>query len=180
MLPRMVDRWKAWVPRVIFFISMQIVIFNVVVNDMTAHNWLYNAYLAMSWFEPWLLVTLASVTDGFYSTGGVAFVALMLSAVALFAARRAKGLWAAFADVGIFLSISLFVFELGILEYRSMWWNLWVSQFQFTIGMQWLTNHTLYSVSMVCVPFFVCLRLVLRWSSSTSGARLLSRVKLRG
>ena len=170
----MIGSWRVWIPGLVFLFSIQITIFNSVVNDMTAGNWLYTVYLAMSWFEPWLLVTLASVSPGLYSTGGVAFVALVLSALALFTIRRKRGSWIALAETCLFVSSALLVFELGILEYKSMWWGLWVSQFQFALGIQWLTNSMLYSAATSSAILFACLRLAL-WEDPRSRGPLISR-----
>ena len=161
LLPRMVDSWKMWVPGLVFLFSFQIAVFNMVVNDMTGTNWLYYAYLVMSWFEPWLVVTLADIGPGLYSTGGVAFIAFAISAVALYTVRRKQGLWVALAETCLFVSTALLVFELGILEYKSAWWDYQVSEFYSAIGIRWLTNHALYSVTTVCVPLFFCVRLAL-------------------
>jgi hypothetical protein len=174
LLPRMVDSWKVWVPALVFLLSIQVVIFNVVVNDMTGGDWLYYVYLGMSWFEPWLLVTLAGIGAGLYSTGGVASVALVIAALALFAVRSRRGFWVALSETCLFVSFSLLVFELGILEYRSSWWDLQVSQFQPIADVGWLTNHLLYTMTTLFVPLFACLRLVLWRAGRPGGARLFS------
>jgi hypothetical protein len=157
----MVHSWKTWLPGLVFLFSFQIVVFNMVVDDMTGTNWLYNVYLTMSWFEPWLVVSLASVGQGLYSTGGVAVVAFAISAVALYTVRTKQGRWAALVETCLFVSTALFVFELGILEYKSSWWDLQVSEFQYALGVRWLTNHVLWSVTTVCEPLFICVRLAL-------------------
>jgi hypothetical protein len=159
----------------VFLFAIQITVFNMVVNDMTAGNWLYNVYLAMSWFEPWLVMTLGNIGPGLSSTGGVAFAAFVLSALAMFAIRRKRGFWLALAETCLFVSVALFVFELGILEYKSQWWGFQVSEFQFTMGIPWVTNRILYSLTALCVPLFVCLRLAL-WRIGRSGStRFFSR-----
>jgi hypothetical protein len=142
---------------------------------MTGGDWLYYVYLAMSWFEPWLPVTLAGIGPGLYSTGGVAFVALVIAALALFAVRRRQGFWIALSETCLFVSFSLLVFELGILEYKSSWWDLQVSQFQPVADVGWLTNHLLYTMATLCAPVFACLRLVLWRVGRPGGARSFSR-----
>lgn len=170
LIPRMVDSWKTWLPGLVFLFSFQIVVFNMVVNDMTGTSWLYYVYLAMSWFEPWLVVTLADIGQGLYSTGGIAVVAFAISAVSLYAVRQKQGPLAALVETCLFISSALFVFELGILEYKSSWWDSQVSEFQYALGIRWLTNHALWSATAVCEPLFICVRLAL-WRFGGSRAR---------
>ena len=168
LLPRIITGWKTWIPSLVFAFSIQIAFFNAAVNSTTGNDWLYDAYLVMSWSEPWLLVTLADVRAGFYSTGGVAAMALLLAGLALFALRSKRGFRVALLEACLFLTASLFLFELGILEYKPSWWNSQVSYFQFTLGVPWLTNHMLFSSAGLAIPLLVVVRLV-QWTASRRG-----------
>jgi len=174
LLPRMAHSWKVWVPGIVFFFSIQVTVFNAVVNDMTADNWLFDVYLGMSWFEPWLVSTLGRIGPGLTSTGGEALAAFLFAAVALFAARSSQGPWKALVETCLFASGALFLFELGILEYKPEWWNYQVSQVQSGIGLQWFTNPMLYSLTAFSAPFLTAVRLAMwRLGSSERSASLL-------
>jgi hypothetical protein len=168
LIPRIFNSWKVWVPGLVALFAIQVTIFNMVVNVMNGSSTLYGVYLAMSWFQPWLLLTLGDVGSGLYSTGGLALIFFALSTVALFTARRSQGLWTSFVETSLFVSVVLLVFELGILVYMPEWWGLQVSQVQSTIGVPWITNRMLYSLTMLSVPVSCCLRMVL-WRASRNG-----------
>jgi hypothetical protein len=177
LLPRAAHSWKVWIPGIVFFFSIQVTIFNAVVNDMKADNWLFGVYLTMSWFEPWLVNTLGRIGPGVTSTGGEALAAFLIAAVALLATRSARRPWDALAETCLFASAALFFFELGILEYKSEWWNYEVSQVQSSVGLEWFSNKMLYTLATLCIPFFAALRLALWTPGRQVGLRLLSRVR---
>jgi hypothetical protein len=182
LLPRMAKAWKVWSVGAVFIISIQIAVFNMVVSTMAGYGWLYSVYLAMSWFEPWLVLTLAGVGDGLYSTGGIAGVAMMSATLALLALRRKHGLAVAILEATLFLCTSLFVFELGIMEYKPTWWDFRVTDVQSSLGIPWLTNHMLFSSVELAVPTLVLVRVGLWTAEKVSDSRSLNarRERLSG
>ena len=158
LIPRAAWNWKLWLLGVVFFLALQVAVFNIAVNVIVGTNPFYYLYLAMTWFEPWIIATLAPVSYNLYSTGGVAFAALLASTLALFAARVGKGYPSAAIEGLLFVSASLFLFELTIAEYRGFWWNLQVTDFQFSIGISWLTNSMLYYAAGLCTVILALVR----------------------
>jgi hypothetical protein len=147
LAPRMAKRPGVWIPVVVLAFAIQVTVFNVVVDYMAGTPFLFDVYLVMSWFEPWLMLTLGTVSDGVFGTGGLAFVALATSCAAFFLVRRGRGLFVAAAETVIFLSVCLLLFELGIAEFMPFWWERQVTGFQFTLGVPWLTNSDLFSAA---------------------------------